>query len=99
MGRKFYIHFFFELTFPDKAGVADPVDDGLGGDNPSDITMEDVESTEIPTGEPEEDIIPTSKKPEKGHICYGEESGPICDVRPRLLLVVRPTIFYFESFN
>ena len=69
------------------------MDDGLGGDNPSDIAMEDVESSEIPAGEPEEDIIPTGEEPEKGHICYGEPSGAICDVGPRLLLSVRMTIF------
>lgn len=64
---------------------------GLGGDNSSDITMEDVESPEIPAREPEEDIISASEEPEKGHICYGEESGAICDVGPGLLLSKRPT--------
>lgn len=68
------------------------MDDGLGGDNSSDITMEDVECSKIPAREPEEDIISASEDPEKGHICYGEESGAICDVGPGLLLSSRPTI-------
>lgn len=91
MRRKF-ISFFKKPTFQDNACVADPVNDGLGGGNPSDIAMEDVKSAEIPAGEPEEDIIPTGKEPEKRHICYGEESGAICDVGPGLLLSVGKTI-------
>lgn len=83
---------FQEPTFQYKARIADRVDDGLGSDNPSDITMEDVESPEIPAREPEKDIIPAGEEPEKGHICYGEESGAICNVGPGLLLSGRPTI-------
>lgn len=82
---------FQEPTFQDKACVANRVDNGLGGDNSSDITMKDVESPEIPAREPEEDIIPAGEEPQKGHICYGEESGAICDVGPGLLLSGRPT--------
>lgn len=89
--RRNLVH-FRELTFQINARVADRVDDGLGGDNSSDITMEDVESPKIPAREPEEDIISAGEEPEKKHICYGEESGAICDVGPGLFLSGSPTI-------
>lgn len=81
-----------EPTFQDEARVADRVDECLGGDNSSDITMEDVESPEIPACEPEEYIISAGEEPEKGHICYGEESGAVGHVGPGLFLCGRPTI-------
>lgn len=85
-----YVH-LQKPTFQDKARIADRVDDGLRGDNSCDITMENVESPEIPAREPEEDIISTGEEPKKGQICYGEESGTVGDVGPGLFLCGRPT--------
>lgn len=81
-----------EPTFQDEARIADRMDDGLGGHNSRDIAMEDVEGPEIPSCEPEEDIISAGEEPEKGQICYGEESGAVGDVGPGLFLCGRPTM-------
>lgn len=61
------------------------MDNGQQSGTSSNVAVEDIESGEAPTGEPQEDIISSGEHPQPGQCRIGENAGTVRDVAPELL--------------
>lgn len=55
-----------------------------------DVAMKDVERGELPTSGPQEDVVPSSKHPEKWEVGEGNYPSAVGEISPHLLRFAWP---------